>query len=54
MSSLKPVSLANISTLPTADPLNFDWVTTVEFPTTTTLGGVVYSIPPVKTPIDLK
>ena len=43
-----------MSTLPTADPFNFDWATTTEFPTTITLGGVVYSIPPVVTPIDFK
>ena len=54
ISLFKPVSLANISTLPTADPFNFDWATTTEFPTTTKLGGVVYSTPPVETPIDFK
>ena len=41
ISWLKPVSLANMLTLDTADPNNFDWVTTSGCPTTITFGGVV-------------
>ena len=52
ISWLIPVSFCKISTLLTADPDKVVWATILEFPTTTTFGGVVYSIPPVVTPID--